>query len=194
MTRFVGIDPSTKTGFVALGEDGQVLKAKELTGVSSEDPKRMVTLISDIIAHVQLGDIICIEGFPFNTQRAMFAGGLHHGIRNELYKRGFEYYEVAPNAVKKFVGVTGWTGEAGHKVRLKDKEKKKVVMDAVKEIYGFTSSSDNIVDAYIIAKIGMFSFLAETAGITLSENQAEVIETIINPTPKQNPKPKKKVK
>jgi crossover junction endodeoxyribonuclease RuvC len=30
----------------------------------------------------------------------MFAGGLHQGIRNELFKRKFPYYEVAPNAVK----------------------------------------------------------------------------------------------
>src|SRR5207253_2167966 len=110
--RFVGIDPSTKTGFVALDYGGIVLKEKELKGVSSQDPKRMVTLIDEIIAHVQPGDFICIEGFPFDTQRAMFAGGLHWGIRNELFKRGISYYEAAPNAVKKFVNVTGWVGEA----------------------------------------------------------------------------------
>lgn len=51
--RFVGIDPSTKTGFVALDEDGQVLVAKELTGVGKEDPKRMATLIDEVMRHVQ---------------------------------------------------------------------------------------------------------------------------------------------
>ncbi|WBX80138.1 hypothetical protein PD280_21480 [Virgibacillus salarius] len=110
--RYVGIDPASKTGFVALAKDGQVLKAKELSGIGDKDPKRMTTLINDIVTHVQKTDIICIEGMPFNTQRAMFAGGLHHGIRNELYKQGIRYYEVAPNAVKKFVHVTGWEGES----------------------------------------------------------------------------------
>lgn len=191
MTRFVGIDPSTKTGFVALDEHGVVVRAKELTGLGSQDPKRMVTLISDIIAHVQLGDIICIEGFPFSTQRAMFAGGLHHGIRNELFKRNFKYYEVAPNAVKKFVNVTGWVGEEGHKVRLKDKEKKIAVMDAVKEIFGFSSSNDNIVDAYIMAEIARCLKLG-AENITRHKFQLEVIDTILHP--EEKPKKKKKAK
>jgi crossover junction endodeoxyribonuclease RuvC len=45
--RFVGIDPSTKTGFVALDEDGEVVRAKELIGVGDIDPLRMITLIND---------------------------------------------------------------------------------------------------------------------------------------------------
>ncbi|MGM0863398.1 MAG: hypothetical protein ACQEWF_01825 [Bacillota bacterium] len=123
--RFVGIDPSTKTGFVALDDHGIVVREKELTGVGGQDPKWMITLINEIITYVQPGDIICIEGFPYSTQKAMFAGGLHHGIRNELYKRKLPYYEVAPNAVKKYVGVTGWTGEKGSKKRLTGPQKKR---------------------------------------------------------------------
>jgi crossover junction endodeoxyribonuclease RuvC len=194
MTRFLGIDPSTKTGFVALDENGQVVRAKELTGVGKEDPRRMVTLINEIIAHVKPDDIVCIEGFPFDTQRAMFAGGLHHGIRNELFKRKIPYYEVAPNAVKKFVNVSGWTGEKGSKVRLKDKEKKQAVMQATFEHFEFEHNSDNVVDAYILAKIAEMLWIVNS-GISCSINegflptyQAEVIQTILNP----ETKPKKK--
>lgn len=151
--RFIGIDPSTKTGFVALNKNGQVLKAKEITGIGDQDPKRMTSLIYDLMLHIQKEDIICIEGFPFSTQKAMFAGGIHHGIRNELFKRGFKYYEVAPNAVKKYVGVTGWEGEPGNKKRLKGAAKKRAVMDAVKSHFGFVHPSDNVVDAYIMAQI-----------------------------------------
>ncbi|MEJ9151040.1 hypothetical protein [Bacillus smithii] len=181
--RFVGIDPSTKTGFVALDQNGQVLRSKELTGVGSEDPKRMVTLIQDIMAHVKSGDIICIEGFPFDTQRAMFAGGLHHGIRNELYKHGLSYYEVAPNAVKKFVNVTGWIGEKGNKRRLKGKEKKNAVKDAVYEHYGFEHKSDNIVDAYIMAQIamGIWKIQNGTDIHYLKPYQSQVIQRILQP-------------
>jgi crossover junction endodeoxyribonuclease RuvC len=180
MTRFVGIDPSTKTGFVALDQEGNVLRAKELTGVGDVDPKRMTTLIDEVIAHVRPGDIICIEGFPYDTQKAMFAGGLHHGIRNALYKRGIKYHEVAPNAVKKFVAVTGWIGEKGNKKRLMGKQKKSAVKTAVAEHYGFDSESDNIVDAYIMAQIASEIWMEQTAFRLLPSYQAEVIESILN--------------
>jgi crossover junction endodeoxyribonuclease RuvC len=192
--RFIGIDPSTKTGFCALDENGQVLKAKELTGIGSEDPKRMVTLINEIVAHVQPNDFIVIEGFPYDTQRAMFASGLHHGIRNELFKRNFHYYEVAPNAVKKFVNVSGWTGEKGSKQRLEGKEKKKAVMAAVFEKYGFESKSDNVVDAFIMAQIAKGIWEEKNGVHHLLLNQSEVIQQILNPPEKVKKSRKKKSK
>ncbi|MGD7021759.1 hypothetical protein ACQCVK_04150 [Rossellomorea vietnamensis] len=185
--RFVGIDPSSKTGFVAMDDNGIVLKQKELTGIGSKDPKRMTTLIDEIIAHVRPGDIICIEGFPFDTQKAMFAGGLHHGIRNELYKRKVPYYEVAPNSVKKYVNVTGWVGEPGSKKRLKGPEKKKVVMKAVEEHFGFAHESDNVVDAYILAEIAKVLFSRKRPWLPY---QHEVIETVLNPNSKAKAKKK----
>ena len=191
--RFVGIDPSTKTGFVALDQGGIVLKEKELKGVSGQDPKRMVTLIDEIIDHVQPGDFICIEGFPFDTQRAMFAGGLHWGIRNELFKRGIPYYEAAPNAVKKFVNVTGWVGDAGSKVRLKGPEKKKAVMKAVEEHFAYIHKSDNVVDAYILAQIASEIHMHPNALRILPSYQAEVIDTILNPVVKPRKKKVAKV-
>lgn len=183
--RFIGIDPSTKTGFVALDESGQVLRAKELTGLGDQDPKRMITLINEVVEHMQPNDFVCIEGFPFNTQRAMFAGGLHHGIRNELYKRRIAYYEPAPNAVKKFVGVTGWIGEPGSKKRLTGPQKKKAVMNAVKDHYGFVHKSDNVVDAYILAQIARTIHRFDRADfIGCPTYQAEVIEKILGRLPK----------
>lgn len=180
--RFVGIDPSTKTGFVALAGDGTVLKAKELMGIGDKDPKRMVTLIDDIVEHVQKDDLIVIEGFPFATQRAMFAGGLHHGIRNELFKRGFKYYDVAPNAVKKFVNVTGWIGEKGNKMRLTGTQKKKAVMAAVVEHYNFSHPSDNVVDAYIMAQIAREIWKEKNTVRLLPKPQQEVINSIMQNT------------
>jgi crossover junction endodeoxyribonuclease RuvC len=191
--RFVGIDPSTKTGFVALDESGNVLRAKELTGVGSEDPRRMSTLIDEVMAHLQPGDVICIEGFPYDTQRAMFAGGLHWGIRNELFKRKLKYYEVAPNAVKKFVNVSGWIGEKGSKERLKGPAKKKAVKDAVIEHYGFRDKSDNIVDAYILAQIAQELWVEVNHFRLLPSYQAEVIQSILQPEPNKKAK-KEKVK
>jgi crossover junction endodeoxyribonuclease RuvC len=183
--RFIGIDPSTKTGFVAIDQTGQVVRAKELTGVGDQDPRRMITLIDEIIAHVKPGDLICIEGFPYDTQRAMFAGGLHHGIRNELFKRKLSYYEVAPNAVKKFVNVSGWTGEKGKMVRLTGPQKKRAVMKAVFDHYGYEHKSDNVVDAYILAQISQEIWMENNMFRLLPKHQAEVIQAILAPQKKK---------
>lgn len=180
--RFIGIDPSTKTGFVARNENGEILRAKELVGIGDVDPRRMVTLIHEIMLHIHQGDFVCIEGFPFDTQKAMFAGGLHHGIRNELFKRKIPYYEVAPNAVKKYVNVTGWIGEKGSKKRLTGPQKKLAVMNAVEEHFGFTHKSDNVVDAYILSEIALSMFLTqETNQFNGTKYQGEVIQKILNP-------------
>lgn len=178
--RFIGIDPSTKTGFVALDENGQVLRAKELTGVGDKDPLRMITLIDEVMAHIQKGDMIVIEGFGFATQQGIQLGGIGWGVRMSLTRRGFKYHEVAPNAVKKFVSVTGFTGEVGNKKRLTGPQKKKAVMNAVKEHYGFSHKSDNVVDAYILAQIARTIYqFNQSDFINCPTYQAEVVATIL---------------
>lgn len=178
--RFIGLDPSTKTGFVALDESGQVLRAKELTGTGSKDPIRMITLIDEVMAHIQKDDIIVIEGFGFATQQGIQLGGIGWGIRMALTRRGHKYLEVAPNALKKFVNVTGWTGEVGNKKRLTGPQKKKEVMNSVIDHYGFINKSDNIVDAYILAQIArtMYQFNRPDF-IGCPVYQAEVVESVL---------------
>lgn len=140
----------------------------------------MITLIDEVIAHLQKGDIIVIEGFGFATQQGIQLGGIGWGVRMSLTRRGHKYYEVAPNAVKKFVSVTGWTGEVGDKKRLTGPQKKKAVMNAVKEHYGFTHKSDNVVDAYILAQIAKTIYQIDQRNfIGCPTYQAEVIATIL---------------
>ncbi|MDF2789244.1 MAG: hypothetical protein K0S80_2342 [Neobacillus sp.] len=189
--RFLGIDPSTKTGFVALDETGQVLKAKELTGIGEQDPYRMATMIDEIMGHLQKDDFIVVEGFGYASQQAVQNGGIGWGIRMSLLRRGFKYYEVAPNAVKKFINVSGWTGEKGSKERMQGKEKKKAVMVAVDEHYGFTHKSDNVVDAYIMARIAWEIWRVQNNCLIIKDYQAEVVQQILNPTLKVNKKRKK---
>lgn len=179
--RFVGIDPSTKTGFVAMDRYGNVQVEKELKGIGSVDPKRIVTLTDEVMRHIQPGDVICIEGVPFDTQRAAQAGWIHGSIRNALFRSKFSYYEATPNQVKKFVNVTGWTGEKGNKKRLTGKDKKKAVADAVIEHYGFINKNDNIVDAYVLANIAFCLWTEKT----YQPYQDEVIDSILNPIVKK---------
>lgn len=171
--RFVGIDPSTKTGFVALDEAGNVERAKELTGVGSQDPKRMYTLIYEIARHLQPDDVICIEGFGFASQQAIQLGGIGWGIRMALFRRGMSYTEVSPAAVKKFA-----TGKGNTK-------KDEMVLPIYRK-WGFEHSSDNVRDAFVLAKIAEELHLSKDFGepTTTTKYEAEVIQSILRPQPK----------
>ncbi|CAM5794693.1 hypothetical protein [Brevibacillus borstelensis] len=173
--RFVGIDPSTKTGFVALDEQGNVLRAKELTGVGAVDPKRMVSLIDEIVDHLRPNDVVCIEGFAFGAQGqgVDFQYGLGHGIRMALYRRGRQYIEVNPTSVKKFA-----TGKGNTK-------KDEMVLPIFKR-WGFEHPSDNVRDAYVLAQIALA--LKGDMALKLTKEQIEVLNAILNPPEKKKRK------
>ena len=168
--RFIGLDPSTKTGFVALDEHGQVLKAKELKGVGSADPYRMITMIDDIAAHIQKEDIIVIEGFGFATQQGIQLGGIGWGIRMMLARRGFKYIEVSPSQVKKFA-----TGKGNTK-------KEDMILPMFKH-WRFEHYSDNVRDAYVLAQIAKGLKTVDTNILTneFTTYQLEVLAAINNP-------------
>lgn len=172
--RFIGLDPSTKTGFVALDKSGHVLRAKELTGVGSKDPKRMITLIDNIMDHMQQNDFIVIEGFGFSTQQGIQLGGIGWGIRMSLARRGFKYIEVAPGQLKKFATGKGNT-------------KKENMILPIYQKWRFEHSSDNVRDAYVLAQIGRALVRKKVS----SQYQKEVIETIMNPPVKKRRKVRK---
>lgn len=141
--RYVGLDPSTKTGFVALDESGQVLRAKELTGVGNKDPIRMITLIDEVIRHVRKDDFILIENFSYMSQGQYILqlGGIGWGIRMALVRHGFKYIEVAPGQLKKFGCGKGNASKDSLGV-------------GIYKNFGFEHTSDNVRDAYVLAQIG----------------------------------------
>ncbi|MGA4718842.1 hypothetical protein [Fictibacillus nanhaiensis] len=179
--RFIGLDPSTKTGFVALDEHGTVLKQKELTGVGSVDPLRMLTMIDEVMDFMKRDDFICIEGFGFASQQAIQLGGIGWGIRMALARRGHKWYEVAPMALKKFAGATGNKGPDGKAIKA---DKIEVAKQTLKR-WDFESGSDNITDAFLLAKIaeGIWHY-TEGATFTYPKFQEDVIYNILNPKPK----------
>lgn len=176
--RYVGIDPSTKTGFVAIDSAGYVLKAKELTGIGSQDPKRMITLIDEIIAHIKKDDFIVIEGFGFATQQGIQLGGIGWGIRMALARRGIKYTEASPSQVKKFATGKGNAAKDAMAVPIYKK-------------WGFEHSSDNVRDAFVLARIARELNFQHYNGLGLTDYQKEVIDAIVNPKPKTRKKGKK---
>lgn len=178
MTRFVGIDPSTKTGLVALDLGGQVLREKELTGVGSKDPKRMVTLIDEVMSYIKADDVICIEGFGFASQQAIQLGGIGWGIRMALFRRGIPYIEASPAQLKKFA-----TGKGNTK-------KDEMVLPIYRK-WGFENRSDNVRDAYVLAQIAKSIYQKQhIVGpfLGLTNYQSEVIDAMLNPPQKKRKK------
>lgn len=195
MARIVGIDPSTHTGFVALDMAGNVIRATELTGIGDKDPKRMSSLIGEVMDFVRPDDKVCIEGFGFASQQAVQNGGIGWGIRVALYRRGIPYTEAAPDQLKKFLNVSRWKGEKGKKERMTDKEKKAVVMAAIRERYSFFHPNHNVNDAFVLAKI-MEAIHDVQEGRALESyrpEEAEVIQSILSPKEKKPRLRRKKV-
>lgn len=159
MIRFVGIDPSTKTGLVALDINGKVLVATQIEGIGDIDPKRMFTMIDRIRENLLKTDIVAIEGFGYASQQAIQMGGIGWAIRGLLWRSGMEYKEISPNTLKARVGVSGWKGEKGSKVRLDKKEKKQAVITGTERTFGRSFTNDNINDGYILAQMVRENYL-----------------------------------
>ncbi|WCK53859.1 hypothetical protein PP175_21455 [Aneurinibacillus sp. Ricciae_BoGa-3] len=171
--RYIGIDPSTKTGFVALSPSGSLLDAREIEG-KGNDPRRMYSIIQAVSEAVKPDDVICVEGFGFASQSGFLLGGIGWGIRMELYRRDLTYTEVAPAALKKFTGSGG------------NASKEQVAVHTWKS-WGFECKSNNVTDAFVLARIA----LAMHEPVMLRKHQSQVIDVIKNPPQKMKKERKK---
>ncbi|WP_199426837.1 RuvC family protein [Thermaerobacillus caldiproteolyticus] len=139
--RFVGIDPSTKTGLVIL-EDNKVHTAIEVTSKEKRDPHRFMDIAKTVMKYITDHDVICIEGFSYSSRGA--AVSVQYGIgwilRSELIKAGLNYYDVPPSSVKKFA-----TGRGN--------VKKDAMVLPIYKRWGFEHSSDNVRDAFVLAQM-----------------------------------------
>lgn len=160
--RYVGIDLSSKTGFVALDVNGEVLEAKEITTELTGTP-RMVELSHAIWGEVDTNDVIALEGFSYGSRgRGVdFQYGLGWIIRVRLYEWGYTGIEVAPTQVKQFTGAKG-------------NANKNVVMREVYKRWGFEHDSDNVIDAYVLAQMCRLFH----AGGDLPKFQKDVFEKV----------------
>lgn len=140
MTRYVGIDTSTKTGFVALDEHGDVWEAEEIE-VPGKDPARMAGLIHKVSSRVIPGDVICIEDFAYAQANKMaMLGGIGWGVRLALFHKQLSYTEVATGQLKNYTGSKGNCA-------------KDALILPIYQLWGFEHKSDNVRDAYVLAQI-----------------------------------------
>jgi crossover junction endodeoxyribonuclease RuvC len=142
MTRYVGIDPSTKTGLAIIDKQGNIINAADITTKEKKDPHRFSDIADKIIDELEPNDIITIEGFSYGSEGkgVSFQYGLGWIIRHMLIERGFTYTEVPPTSVKKFA-----TGKGNTK-------KDEMVLPIYKK-WGFEHASDNVRDAFVLAQM-----------------------------------------
>jgi crossover junction endodeoxyribonuclease RuvC len=188
--RFVGIDPATTTGFVALDEEGNVLVETDVRGEGKRIPGgistgMLVSLENKLYNLLQPGDIIAIEQPAVGTQMAVTAGMIHGGLRSMIFRKGLTYDDVNPQRTKKFVN---------RNQRVASGEKKKHIAAGVLDLYGYQNSSDNVTDAYILARIAMELDEARRTGYIKKTPvfQYEVIAAILEPDTKSKPKSNKR--
>lgn len=164
MTRFVGIDPSSKTGLTILDKDGNYLDGMEITSEDLDKTAKIDSIVSDIMDNLELDDVIAIEGFSFGSKGkgVDFQYGLGHAIRLELYREGLKWLEVSPSQVKKFATGNG------------NMAKDNMVIPIYKH-WGFEHPSNNVRDAFVLAQIAR----SVRTGVFTTKYQQDVIQAIL---------------
>jgi crossover junction endodeoxyribonuclease RuvC len=161
--RYVGIDPSSKTGLVIIDKQGNIINTQDVTTKVKEDPQRFSDIAEKIIDELQPNDLIAIEGFSYGSKGkgVSFQYGLGWIIRHLLLERGYEYTEVPPTSVKKFA-----TGKGNTK-------KDEMVLPIYKK-WGFEHTSDNVRDAFVLAQ--MAKGIYDSSNLT--EYQKEALKKV----------------
>jgi crossover junction endodeoxyribonuclease RuvC len=161
--RYVGIDPSTKTGIVVLDDEREY--TQEITSKLETDPDRFMDIAEQVIDWLsdRKNEVICIEGFSYGSKGKGVSTqyGIGWLIRAELIRNGYTYTEVSPKSLKKFVTGNGNT------------KKDNMVIPIYKK-WGFESPSDNVRDAYVLSQIA--KALNDEEGLT--GYQKDVIEKV----------------
>lgn len=141
-SRIMGIDPSTYVGIAQL--EGEVEKKilihfPDLFGYFRL--QSIATAVGSILDQWK-PDAVIIEsyslGSSFNLVQMVEVGTL---IRRELFNRKIPWYNCPPSSLKLFCTGSG-------------KADKPRMAEAVKQRWDFTSPSDDVIDAYALAKLG----------------------------------------
>lgn len=151
----MGVDTSTKTGYVILDDGGEVLKV----GVLHYKPEanrfsrfaHYSDSLCDLISTYGV-ELVVIEGYAyagkFNNSLQYELGAC---IRMRLYERSVSFVEVPPTSLKKFV-----TG--------KGNAKKDLMLLGVYKRWDFDTEDDNEADAFGLAKFGR-AMIGKSTGV-----------------------------
>lgn len=150
--RSLGVDPSTKTGICLLNGPVATSSVINYPQAKGYDRLQLIADRFDELLHQLKPNIVVIEGYAFGN-RFTLADLVEIGsqMRLSLHRAGIPWYIASPSLLKKYVTGSGVA-------------KKPEMAEFVKSRWGYESPSDDVVDAYGLAKI------AQTIGILGSES------------------------
>lgn len=145
--KVLGIDSSTHNGLALLDGDDHRVMVLEVPGAEGSQRLQLIAANFDRVLDVWQPDIAFIEMYAINKFNAVTSiitileiGTL---IRLKLMEYGIPYRTIKPGTNKK------WTTGRGD-------AKKPDMAKAVKERWGFTHPSDDVVDGYALARMGQW--------------------------------------
>lgn len=142
MAGVVGIDPSTRTGMVRLLGDSEETKIIEFAGETGQQRLSFIQKSVNSVLETWAPDLIVIEGYGYaNKWSLVILVEIGTLIRQVIHHSGVPWYEVPPSVLKK---LTTGNGRA----------KKEDMAVAVKQLWQFENTSNDVVDAYALAQIG----------------------------------------
>jgi crossover junction endodeoxyribonuclease RuvC len=145
--KVMGIDSSTKNGIAMLDGDEHRVTLLEIPGAKGSSRLQLIAANFDRILDTWQPDIAFIEMYALGMQKAattiITIVEIGTIVRQRLEAKGIPWRTIKPGTMKKWI--TG-NGSA----------KKPEVGQAIKERWGFTHSSNDVVDAYGLAKMGQW--------------------------------------
>lgn len=138
-----GIDPSTYVGMVKT--DGQEHVGKAVNFPKLKGWQRLHSIANEVGRTLNLWnpDLVVIEGYAYgNTNSLVTLVEIGTLIRKIMYDLAIPWYDCPPTSLKKWVAGKG-------------NASKPVVGEFVLARWGFKSPSDDIVDAFALAQLGV---------------------------------------
>ena len=146
--RVVGVDSSTWTGLARIDSDGSSM-GKVVNFPKEKGMQRLQLIAQEVKRTLKIWapDYAVMEGYAFgNTNTLVTLVECGTVCKLVLQELGIRWYTVPPTTLKK------WT--TGNGAASKD-----LMAANVKQRWGYSSSSDDIVDAYALAQMGMLGEL-----------------------------------
>lgn len=143
--RVMGIDPSTYTGLACLESDGTLVGVKLINFPKERGLKRVQSIARAVKSIIRewKPEYIVIEGYAYsNVNTLVTLVEIGTMIRLEAYGLELPVIEVPPTVLKK--QTTG-----------KGNAKKAEMATHVFNRWGFENKSDDIIDAYALASLGV---------------------------------------
>ncbi len=154
----MGIDASlTGSGIVVLDQDGKVVMSDVITS-KKEGVRRLIDIDSQVFSLLESFHprLVILEGYAFSRGSAMARVGELGGVlKKTLFVEGYETLIVPPTSVKKFSADKG-------------NAKKDQVRLAVYKRWGVEFKTNDEVDAYVLARIGLAA-LGKKEGLTKAQ-------------------------